>query len=352
MPIHEEKEVDVLKRIILLILVLALLAGGFYYVRRVDAQDQSQIRNLYSEVEPLQQQKEALEKERAAIAEEYNILLRDPSTVQILFRELDEEIFTQVYPVMRDRGIKGVLGLSLKQFPGQRKMLTMNQFNRLTMDGWGTCLVFDLDYRTRFEYWLKTMRDMITRNNIEQPTAVFFPDNSYDPETMDAALLEAGIETIVVNSDDGHSETISDVGDLWFTGALPWNYTGIGGDIERLSITDGANLVFTISIKNMWDAYEEDSFTSLLDSWSDILVRESILDDSTKTSTKKSSDETNVEPMLKVTTLEEAREAHREAGVSRDTLLRERERREQEIDAKIEAITQQIDAIYTEWHNK
>ena len=348
----EEKEVDVLKRIILLVLVLALLAGGFYYVRRVDAQDQSQIRNLYAEVEPLQQEKEALEKERAAIAEEYDILLRDPSTVQILFRELDEEIFTEVYPIMRDRGIKGVLGLSLKQFPGQRTKLSMNQFNRLTMDGWGTCLAFDTDYRTRFAYWLKTMQDMITKNGLAQPTAIFFPDNSYDPETMDAVLLEAGIQTVVVNAEDGHSETISDVGDLWFTGALPWNYTGIGGDVERLSVTDGANLVFTISIKNMWDAYEEESFTSLLDSWEKILVRDSILDDTAKTSTSKKSDETTVEPMLKVTTLEDAREAHREAAVSRDSLLKEQEQREAELDAKIEALRVQIDEIYAVWNSK
>ena len=137
---YEEKEVVILKRILLLVLVLALLAGGFYYVRRVDAQDQSQIRNLYAEVEPLQQEKEALEKQRAALVEEYDILLRDPSTVQLLFRELEEEIFTEVYPIMRDRGIKGVLGLSLRQFPGQYKKLSMNQFNRLTMDGHLPCL--------------------------------------------------------------------------------------------------------------------------------------------------------------------------------------------------------------------
>lgn len=348
---YEEKEVVILKRILLLVLVLALLAGGFYYVRRVDAQDQSQIRNLYAEVEPLQQEKEALEKQRAALVEEYDILLRDPSTVQLLFRELEEEIFTEIYPIMRDRGIKGVLGLSLRQFPGQYKKLSMNQFNRLTMDGWGTCLAFDTDYRTRFAYWLKTMRDMITKNGLEQPTAIFFPDNSYDPETMDAALLEAGIQTVVVNAEDGHSETISDVGDLWFTGALPWNYTGIGDDVNRLSVTDGANLVFTVSIKNMWDAYEEQSFTALLDSWSDILVRESILDDTAKTGAKKS-DETAVEPMLKVTTLEDAREAHRVAAVSRDSLLKEQEQREAELDAKIDALRVQIDEIYQDWNSK
>ncbi len=345
-----------MKRVILLILALCLLGVGYMYVRRADAIGQWDIQNLSAEVEPLQQEKERLEKQRTALNEEYTTLLRDPSTIQFLFRQLNEEIFTDVYPLMRDHGIVGVLGVSTQQYPGRRGCLSKSQFSRLQMDGWGTCLVFDLDYRYNFDYWFNYMSQQFTRDGYTMPKAIFFPDNSYDPEIMDETLIAAGIETVVVNAEDGHSATISKVDALWFTGAMPWNYTGISNDIQLLTLTDGANLVFTVSIKDMWDAYEPESFAALLDSWSEYLVRESILDSSVVSNGSAlingAADTQTPQQLLKVCTFEDAREAHRLAAESRDSLVREHERQQAELDAQIEELEGKINAVYNDWNHQ
>ena len=344
-----------MKRYLLLMLALVMLAFGYYYVKRADAEGQVQINNLSVEVEPLQQEKDRLQKERENLNEEFSILLRDPSTVQFLFRELNKNIYTDVYPIMRDRGITGVLGISTMQYPGLMGCLSKSQYDRLLMDGWGTCLVFDLNYRYNFENWFSYMTQAFQRDGYELPKAILFSDNSYDPDVMDNRLIQAGINTVIVNAEDGHSETVSEVKKLWYTGAMPWNYTGLENDIQRLSLTDGANLVFTLTMNDMWDAFDAKSFEALLDALDPILVHESIFDKDDGigvATTGRRSDPNDIEPMLKVLNIQDAREAHRIAGESRDSLLREHVERDEELAAQIAALDEQINDVYQNWNNK
>ena len=129
------------KKAIALILVALLLGTGVYFLRKVEKADKRNMRDLYTEVEPLQRQREALEAKRNELELDYAIQMRDVGTVQLLIRDMDEKIYTEVYPLMRDRGIVGVLGINTRQLPGLYNKLTTDQFNRLMMDGWGSCLV-------------------------------------------------------------------------------------------------------------------------------------------------------------------------------------------------------------------
>lgn len=345
-----------MKRIIPLALVLALLMAGVYYVRRADQTEQYQIASLYTEVEPLQKQRETLIAERSTLVEEFKISLRDPSTVQILFREMNSEVFDTVYPLMRERGVTGVLGVSSKEFPGRNKKLTVEQYNRLLMDGWGSCLVFESDYQNRIDSWISYMERHLQKAGLAMPTTVYFPEGGYNPETMDEALLNAGITTVVLNSTDGHSNTVTSVGEFWTTGAMPWNYTGIGSDVELLSLTDSGNLCFTISIENLWDAFEQKSFVALLDSWRGYLVSDSVVDMAvtpTPTPTPKAAgqqEETVIEPMLRVTSFEKARAAHLSTQEGLSRLVQEHEDAIADLDARIEDLTQRIDLIYDKWN--
>lgn len=345
-----------MKRIIPLILVLAALAVGVYYVRQADKTEQSQIRELYTEVEPLQKEKAALIEEREKLVEEYRISMRDPSTVQILFRENREEIFTEVYPIMRDRGVTGVLCLSSKEYPGRNHSMTFEQYNRLLMDGWGSCLLFETEYERKIDSWIDYMQRHVERDGLPMPTTVYFPDGGYDPDTMDEALLAAGINTVILNAEDGHSHTVTSVGSIWKTGAMPWNYTGVNNDVALLSVTDSANLCFTVSIENLWDAFEAPLFTSMLDSWESFLVSEALIETSpTPTPTPTpvpgaAPTEVPVEPMLRVTTFEKAREAHRKTEEGLSALVREHEEALTALDTRIAELDAEIKAIYDRWN--
>ena len=129
-----------LLRIFLLLLVAALLVGVFLYVRNTENADSQKMEELYDRVEPLQQQKDELLKQKEKLTEDLTKDSRDPSTVQFLFRELNSEIFTDAYPLMRERNISGVLGVSgdLYEYPDGSYKITSEQFLRLLRDGWSS----------------------------------------------------------------------------------------------------------------------------------------------------------------------------------------------------------------------
>ena len=312
------------------------------------------MRQLYAAVEPLQQQKEALLAEKKELETQYKELLRDPSTVEILFRELDKSLYTDVYPLMRDRGITGVLGLSLNQYPGLLSQITKEQYIRLIKDGWGSCLIFQDGYN--LEAWLYYLKTWVDRDELEFPTTIFFPSNNYDSETMDAVLEEYGINTILLNAENGHSSTVTRIEGFWFTGAMPWNYTGINSDLELLSYVDGGNLAFTVSFEDMWDAFEQKPFITLMETLKEVLVVENLLEQEaivtptpTPTDQSGTAEETTIKPQLNVTSFNKAREAHLTSAESENLLIKEREDYMRDLDAQIEDINNQVSAIYDAW---
>lgn len=346
-----------MKKAIALVLVILILGGGLLYMRRVDQQDKQRMQELYAAVEPLQRQREALASERENLAVDYALQMRDVGTVELLFRELDEKIFTVVYPQMRDRGFVGILGVSTQQYPGYREKLKTEQYSRLIKDGWGSCFIYEKV--GNFEDWYKLMSSRLEHDDLPVPTAIFFPDNSYD-SSLDEALINCGIRTVIHNAEDGHSATVTSVdGALWHTGAMPWNYTGVNSDTELLARTNGANLVFTISFKNLWDAYEEAAFSAVLDNWSSKLEADDALQEAAEPTPLPqnptlavSQEEELLKPLLKVVNFEQARQAHEEAEANHDMLVKEQQRREADLDAEIKNLDDQIRALYDQWGHK
>ena len=344
------------KRVIALILVVLLLGAGVYYLRKVDNADKRTMRDLYSEVEPLQRQREALAAERDELEVDYALQMRDVGTIQLLLREMDERVYTEVYPLMRDRGIVGVLGINTRQLPGLTKKITVDQFNRLLMDGWGTCLIYE---RTAsFPVWYNSISNWLTREGLPVPTAVYFPSGNYD-SSLNEKLIERGISTVILPAEDGRSMTVTPLdGDLWFTSAMPWNYTGVATDTELLARTNGANLTFTMSLNDLWDAFEEEPFTRILDSWSDMLDLDDPLADLVlPTPTPNPNDPNAVitpedelfKPLLKSTNYEGARESHISVQESNTGLQTEYESRKAQLDRDIAALDEQIREIYARW---
>ena len=347
-----------MKKAIGLILVVAILAAGVMYLRGVEHADQENMRDLYSVVEPLQREREALVQERDKLEIAYALEMRDIGTVELLFREMDRRIFTEVYPLMRDRGITGVIGLSHEEYPGTTGKLTIEQYNRLLMDGWGSCLLYDRKPKD-FESWFASLSRTLEHDKLPMPTAIFMADGCYESE-MEEQLINAGIRTVILNTEDGHSATVSPVEnrELWYTGAMPWNYTGVSRDTEILARTNGANLVFTISFRNLWDAFDKTAFTAVLDTWAALQPEDDILQEMIEaTPTPAVKDPTLQEtpedqlakPQLKFVNFEQARSAHESAEAKNAELTRELTARQAEIDEKIAKLDAEIREQYDRW---
>lgn len=344
------------KKVIALILVVLLLGACVYYLRSVEREDRNNMRDLYSEVEPLQRQREALAAERDGLEFNYALQMRDVGTVQLLIRELDGSVYTDIYPLMRDRGIVGVLGISTKQLPGTDRKLSIAQYTRLLKDGWGSCLVYEKDYD--LAYWYNIISGSMTAMGLDMPTTIFFPDATYKPE-MDETLTGLGIQIVVLAAEDGRSSTVTPVdGELWFTGAMPWNYTGVAVDTELLARTDGANLTFTMSLTNLWDVYEEESFERILDSWVGMLDVDDTLETLSQNSKPANTGDPNapltqedelLKPRLKACSYETARELHLTAMEKNSALQKEFEDRQKQLDDEIAALDEQIREVYDRW---
>lgn len=376
-----------LLRIFLLLLVAALLVGVFLYVRNTENADSQKMEELYDRVEPLQQQKDELLKQKEKLTEDLTKDSRDPSTVQFLFRELNSEIYTDAYPLMRERNVVGVLGVSgeMYQYPDGPYMITSEQFSRLLKDGWSSCYMYSHTYDLGTQI---TANENILSNTIfgrlPFPTAIYFSDASdYVPEQMDPILKAHGIDTVILDADDGRSLAVTEVGDIWVTGARPWSYTGVSNDIEYLARTDGGNLTFTVSFNDLWDQLDlvdeeaqglyqreqttdsEKAFTAMLNQIKGLLVYDDAISQyvnqtpapsPTPQGQKEEDNEfawiEEIDPQLKSVNIDNARAQHGEGNEKTVLLKQEYDEQVAEIDAKIADLDRQINAIYAEWNVK
>ena len=376
-----------LLRIFLLLLAAALLVGVFLYVRNTEVADSEKMSELYDRVEPLQQQKDELLKQKEKLTEDLTKDSRDPSTVQFLFRELDSEIFTDAYPLMRERNISGVLGVSgdLYEYPDGSYKITSEQFSRLLKDGWSSCYMYshtyDLDTQIKTNETILTTRSL---TKLPPATAIYFSEASdYYPEQMDPILKAHGIDTVILDADDGRSLAFTEVGDIWVTGAMPWSYTGVSNDIEYLARTDSGNLTFTVSFTDLWDQLDlvdeealglnqreketdsEIAFTAMLDQIKGLLVYDDAISQYVNQTPAPSptpqviKPEDNefawieeIDPQLKSVNITDARAQHGEGNEKTVLLKQEYDAQVAEIDAEIADLDRQINAIYAEWSSK
>ncbi len=376
-----------LLRIFLLLLVAALLVGVFLYVRNMERADSEKMADLYDKVEPLQQQKDLLLAEKEKLSENLTKDSRDPSTVQFLFRELNSEIFTDAYPLMRERNIAGVLGVSgdLYEYPDGSYKITSEQFLRLLRDGWSSCYMYSHTYD--LETQIITNENILAGRSLTPlppATAIYFSEASdYVPEQMDPILKAHGIDTVILDADDGRSLAFTEVGDIWVTGAMPWSYTGVSNDIEYLARTDGGNLTFTISFNDLWDQLDlvdeeaqglnqreketdsEIAFTAMLDQIKGLLVYDDAISQYVNQTPAPSptpqviKPEDNefawieeIDPQLKSVNITNARAQHGEGNEKTVLLKQEYDAKIAEIDAQIAELDRQINAIYAEWNVK
>ena len=274
------------KKVFGLLLILIILAAGGIYLLMIEKADDDRMRSLYTEVEPLEREREALIEEKNNLDTEYATKMRDYATVEVMFEHLDPQIISDVWPLMRSRGVVGVLPISYIEVPSYYGKMTWDEIRTLLGDGWGMYFIADAA-TSDIGTWVTNLKHNFEMNQLPAPTTIYFPNGNYDP-SMDEALQKAGIRTVVTKASDGRSNTVTDfTAPLWKTGAMPFGYTGSTTDLELLGRTDGANLALTLSLDIAMDQQKKKavineaqlkSIIETLDSWKDLLYEDNPLD--------------------------------------------------------------------------
>ena len=274
------------KKVFGLLLILIILAAGGIYLLMIEKADDDRMRSLYTEVEPLEREREALIEEKNNLDTEYATKMRDYATVEVMFEHLDPQIISDVWPLMRSRGVVGVLPISYIEVPSYYGKMTWDEIRTLLGDGWGMYFIADAA-TSDIGTWVTNLKHNFEMNQLPAPTTIYFPNGNYDP-SMDEALQKAGIRTVVTKASDGRSNTVTDfTAPLWKTGAMPFGYTGSTTDLELLGRTDGANLALTLNLDIAMDQQKKKavineaqlkSIIETLDSWKDLLYEDNPLD--------------------------------------------------------------------------
>ena len=274
------------KKVFGLLLILIILAAGGIYLLMIEKADDDRMRSLYTEVEPLEREREALIEQKNNLDTEYATKMRDYATVEVMFEHLDTQIISDVWPVMRSRGVVGVVPISYIEVPSYYGKMTWDEIKTLLGDGWGMYILVDAA-TSDIGTWVSNLQSKCEQYQVPVPTTIYFPDGNYDP-SMDEALQKAGIRTVVTKASDGRSNTVTDfTSPLWKTGAMPFGYTGSTTDLELLGRTDGANLALTLNLDIAVDQQKKkavvneaqlQSIIETLDSWKDLLYVDNPLD--------------------------------------------------------------------------
>lgn len=217
---------------------------------------------MEQEIRPLELERHRLQQELDDLNTEYTIEAQGKGSLVLLFTNLDERIYTEIYPIMNAFGFVGVLALEESRFPGSEGCMNQEQLKELIDAGWECCLRWKPD--SDAENWAETERRLAEKAGISCPAAVYFPADSYEPE-RETILGEMGFQTMVHHGEGELSLLSSEIGEgPWRPGAMGWEQKGAAKMLDE-AVTQRGDLVFTVGTDTAEEEYEKDSFISMLE---------------------------------------------------------------------------------------
>lgn len=250
----------------LVAVIAAIMLTGFisflvWKENQAGKQREAEYTELQNKLRPLEQERTRIKKELENLKEDYAQESELTASAVILFTDLDEKIYTEMYPKMKNRGYVGVLALPVSQLPGQSGCISQEQFDTLMKAGWKCSLKWERDMEP--EEWFKASEEMMPKIGISRPNIVYFPQNTYKSQ-LDEFLTEKGIEILVHHGEKGLPLVITEVEDgMWHPGAR-----GLG-ESKTVRLLDEAvelkgNIIFTVGSDTESEKYDQAQFNGML----------------------------------------------------------------------------------------
>ena len=245
-----------------LILLSVVLLVALLVVETENRKSKQKIENVKSRASAMELERDHLMTEIDLGEQRCSDESKGVGTEQLLMLDLDERIFTQLYPLMRELELPGVLGLERDSLPGMIGKLSRQEFDELLAAGWGTCLICpDGD---DFDRWDQEITAALARENIPKPCTVYFPEGAFSSKLKEQ-LLQHGYTIAIHHGEDGLLQIPLEADEeLWLSGAHPWIYNNLDTNLQL--ITDrGGEHCFTLSFGDGREAYEEAGFLNMLE---------------------------------------------------------------------------------------
>lgn len=306
--------------IVAAVLLAGLLVFFLWQEKKVEKEKETLFVEMEKEMRPLDLQKRKLRQELDDLEKAYTKASQGMASLVLLFTDMDEIIYTEIYSKMKEYGFIGMLTLSENQVPGQAGCVSKQQFEELIEAGWKCCLRWEKDMDT--SEWLLSARKVVSETGIPQPETVYFPQGTYDSR-IDNFLKRQGFTIAVHHGEEDLPLTVLESGEgIWQPGAFGWNQNGVSPLLSD-AVSQRGNLVFTIGSDSQSEEYLGEDFSAML------------------RTVGKYCDSNE----LMVTDLITAREYRRNLEGSQEGLAQDFEENKAELEEQIEEVDRAIDSV-------
>ena len=307
------------------ILAALILAALLLWVKTGNQAQTQRLTALREEALPLERQRETLLRQLSGLKVGAEPEFVFPATEELLVTEPDEDLYTNVYPLMRQYGFTGVMGISADgRMPGIPGAMSYAHFNEMLQAGWTLCLVYDGGMT--LERWANANRHWLEDVGIPWPETVYLPEGSLSVEQA-GEVLNYGFTTAVYPLSGQQTEIVRDTEGPRLYFARPWSFDNAASFIDSLA-KNGGNAVFTLSFSpESADAFNQLNFTNMLNYL------------------KNYTDQGNYH----LASFAQAQAIQEEAAAGAPSAEAVYEREKSRLQAEIHALDTQIHAIYADW---
>lgn len=294
------------------IVTIVLAIGLFAFVLFVQKKENKKATRqelIYEQSRPLSVRKEELEQELETLRKLYEKSISPKASVQVLFTDLNEQVYTTCYPIMKEYEDTGILTVSATQLPGEEGCMTKEQFQELVDAGWDVYVTWQTEGDAK--KWWPNLQNKLTVLGVRAGKTMYFPKGTYQVDA-DKVLLELGFTSVLISKNDEESPLqMQEEEGIWHAGAVGM-MTSKPKLWLREAVAQDANVAYLVGFSLEEELYNENSFRSMLNSLEEYKATEELI----------------------VTDVEDAREGFRARDLGVDT---ETEKQYQEQKAALEA---------------
>lgn len=264
-----------MKKIVLAVTIV-LIAGLGIFLWTVNREDQAKdvaYETWMDMRRPLEVQKENLEQELKNLEQDYNDYTKPKATTQVLFTDLNEQVYSVCYPIMQEFEYTGTLVLSSTQLPGKEGCMSVEQFQELIEAGWNTCIQWE---GTSVNRWWNALKKELEKLNIQQGQEIYFPRDTYS-ESLDSRVSQMGFSIVICETEDTTSPLQKEHEEgIWHVGAMGCMTTQPKLWL-REAVAQDANVVYTVGFQLEKQLYNEKSFRGMLKAFDEYVVSGDLL---------------------------------------------------------------------------
>ncbi len=255
------------RRVISVLCAIVALAGAvlLLFGYKNYSKEQANISSVYAELSEkllvLEAKKREAERAIADINKTLENTVEVHSTVSFIFRGKSESIYTDIFPIMESKGLKGTIAVSKKTLPGNEGCMTAEQASIMAAAGWKFIPEWseedDLNGIYSVDLWLR-------ENNYVNDCIAMISEQYYTSDIENNIAL-SGYNTLILNTGSGGDSVVvtEPVGSMWKPGAMGYRGNNLNSILTK-ALDKSGHITFIIGFETQSELYAETKFTSML----------------------------------------------------------------------------------------